>query len=170
MRKAWGILPVVVSLLVLALGVPGVAQGASGSAQAQYGKTVYRVYCASCHGAEAQGDGQLAQYLTVKPTDLTKITKKNDGVFPEERMERIIDGREQVRGHAGEMPVWGDAFQKADALENEPPDVREREVGRKIAALVSYIESVQVEGMEGEGMDDMDDMEEMDDGGEMDGM
>ena len=43
----------------------------------------YAIYCANCHGAEARGDGHLAALLTVKPTDLTRLTKK-DGTFPDD--------------------------------------------------------------------------------------
>jgi mono/diheme cytochrome c family protein len=121
------------------------AQEGGGPPSALYGKTIYRVYCASCHGAEGAGDGKLAEYLTVKPADLTAIVRRNDGDFPAERLVDVIDGRQPVRGHAGEMPVWGDAFQKADALENEPPEVREKEVKRKIEALVAYLRSIQVQ-------------------------
>lgn len=149
MRRVTGMTAImVVALLALALSaLPGAAQdtGQAGvdEAKAAYGRTVYRVYCASCHGQEAKGDGRLAEYLTIKPTDLTTIAARSDGEFPNERMERIIDGRESVAGHAGEMPVWGDAFQKADALENEPPEVREREVARKIDSLINYLKSIQ---------------------------
>lgn len=129
------------------LGVqPADAADAAEGARAAYGKTVYRVYCASCHGAEARGDGKLAEYLTIKPSDLTLISARNDGEFPSERMRQIIDGREKVAGHSSaEMPVWGDAFQKADALEEEPPEVREREVARKVESLLAYLRSIQVE-------------------------
>lgn len=149
MRRVTGMTAIMVAaLLALALSaVPGAAQDSAqhgvDEAKAAYGRTVYRVYCASCHGQDATGDGRLAQYLTIKPADLTAITARNDGAFPTERIERIIDGREEIAGHAGEMPVWGDAFQKADALENEPPEVREREVDRKIEALVNYLLSIQ---------------------------
>jgi mono/diheme cytochrome c family protein len=148
-RRVWGPLPILFAVLLVAAlaAVAGsaVAQGGEGTASPIYGKTIYRVYCASCHGAEAAGDGKLAEYLTVKPSDLTALAVKNGGEFPAERLIGVIDGREAVRGHAGEMPVWGDAFQKADALENEPPEVREREVQRKIEALVAYLRSIQVQ-------------------------
>jgi mono/diheme cytochrome c family protein len=113
-------------------------------ARAAYGKTIYRVYCASCHGVAGEGDGKLAQYLTIGPTDLTRLAARNGGVFPEERLESIIDGRTDVPGHSADMPVWGDAFQKTDALENEPPEVREAEVKRKIGSLLAYLRSIQV--------------------------
>lgn len=148
-RKVWGPLPILMVVLLVAVlaAVTGSArgQGAEGAASPLYGKTIYRVYCASCHGAEAMGDGKLAEYLTVKPSDLTTLARRNQGEFPAERLIRVIDGREDVIGHAGEMPVWGDAFQKADALENEPPEVREREVQRKISALVAFLRSIQVQ-------------------------
>ena len=136
------------ALFALAVSaVPGAAQDGQtlevDEAKAAYGRTVYRVYCASCHGSDATGDGRIAEYLTIKPSDLTAITARYDGDFPDERLAAIIDGREEVRGHGGEMPVWGDAFQKADALENEPPEVREREVKRKIDSLLQYLRSIQ---------------------------
>lgn len=144
-RSMAGALCAVLVLLLAGLAVAGPqSPDASEGAKAAYGKTIYRVYCASCHGASGQGDGKLADYLTVKPSDLTQITKRNHGEFPAERLTRIIDGREDVTGHSADMPVWGDAFQKTDALEKEPPDVREAEVARKIDSLLAYLHSIQV--------------------------
>jgi len=138
---------VIAGLLVLLAGLAfGGPQSpdASEGAKAAYGKTIYRVYCASCHGVSAEGDGKLADYLTVKPSDLTRIAERNDGEFPTERVTQIIDGREDVAGHSSDMPVWGDAFQKTDVLEDEPPEVREVEVARKIDSLLAYLRSIQV--------------------------
>lgn len=134
---------VVCLLAALAAGGPQGPDSVEG-AKAAYGKTIYRVYCASCHGVDGAGDGKLAQYLNVKPADLTRVEVRNGGVFPEERLVRIIDGREDVAGHSADMPVWGDAFQKTDALENEPPEVREAEVARKIESLIAYLRSIQL--------------------------
>lgn len=122
----------------------GAAESAD-TARAAYGKSVFRVYCVSCHGDNADGDGRLAEYLTVKPADLTTIAKRNDGEFPAQRIHRVIDGREKVPGHGSEMPVWGDAFQRADSLDTQPPDERERQVERKIDSLVHYLWSIQEE-------------------------
>jgi mono/diheme cytochrome c family protein len=148
-RKVWGPLPILFALFLVAAlaAVAGSARGQEPGSNASplYGKTIYRVYCASCHGAEAAGDGKLAEYLTIKPADLTTLARRSDGEFPAQRLMVVIDGREPVAGHGGEMPVWGDAFQKADALENEPPEVREREVQRKIEALVAFLRSIQMQ-------------------------
>jgi mono/diheme cytochrome c family protein len=120
--------------------VPIVA-GAAPTAQQRVkfdGSDVFRTYCVVCHGASGKGDGPLASELRKAPPDLTQFTKKNNGTFPKELVARIIDGREAVKGHGGgDMPVWGDAF--ARAQENADPE----SVKQKIQALVDYVETLQ---------------------------
>ena len=102
------------------------------------GIALFRTYCASCHGSEAKGDGPLAQYLKVRPADLTQIAKRSEGTFPAEKVRRIIDGREPVRGHGGsDMPVWGDAFKQSH------DDKDDAAIKAKIQALVEYLQSAQ---------------------------
>lgn len=102
------------------------------------GNGLFRSYCASCHGRGAKGDGQISEYLTVKPSDLTKIAANNDGEFDRARVVRIIDGREKVKGHSGkDMPVWGDAFH------NTGGEMSEEEVAKRITHLAAYLESIQ---------------------------
>ena len=106
---------------------------------AEVGKSLYRVYCANCHGDSGKGDGSTAAYLTVTPTDLTKLSRQNGGKFPADRLREIIDGREVVRGHGErEMPLWGLTFQdwNADASQEEV-------VRQKIDRLLSYLEMIQ---------------------------
>jgi mono/diheme cytochrome c family protein len=102
------------------------------------GITLYRSYCASCHGESGKGDGPVAPHLRVRPTDLTKFTVQNKGTFPAEKIARTIDGRDVVRPHGrSDMPVWGDALMKsADGGDEELVKLRIRE-------LVRYIESIQ---------------------------
>ncbi len=111
------------------------------------GRVTYRVYCASCHGANATGNGNLAQYLTVEPTDLTRLSLENDGEFPAQLVTEAIDGRRPVRGHGGQqMPVWGDVFQSS--LSEQTPsggETGEERALRKIAELVLYLETIQVD-------------------------
>lgn len=107
-------------------------------AQEFSGAALYRTYCASCHGVEATGDGPIAEHLRVRPTDLTQITKRNEGKFPLEQVHKIVDGRQPVRGHGGgDMPVWGDAFKNAIDRTDDAT------VQAKIEALVDYLESIQ---------------------------
>src|ERR1700733_1619419 len=60
------------------------------------GPALSKAYCASCHGADAKGDGPMAKSLKVKPSDLTRIAARNGGTFPLMRIERIISGEEQL--------------------------------------------------------------------------
>ena len=112
------------------------------------GRVSYRVYCSNCHGPDARGNGNLAQYLTVKPSDLTRLTAENEGRFPEELLAEVIDGRRPVRGHGGkEMPIWGDVFQHS-LSETTPAgdETGEERARRKIKELVLYIETIQSGG------------------------
>jgi len=105
------------------------------------GRVSYRLYCASCHGPNAQGDGPVAQYLKDKPVDLTKLAQSHDGTFPTERVWAAIDGREAdaVPTHGPrDMPVWGMSFQDPAKDTNQ-----EDEAQHKIADLVAFLESVQ---------------------------
>ncbi len=111
------------------------------------GRVTYRTYCSNCHGKEGTGDGNLAEYLTVKPSDLTHISEANDGKFPQQEVHQIIDGRKPVRGHGGgEMPVWGDVFQSSLAQDaTASGETGEERAERKIRELVLYLESIQEE-------------------------
>jgi mono/diheme cytochrome c family protein len=99
------------------------------------GAGIFRLYCTSCHGPSAKGDGPMASVMTVRPADLTRIASRNRGAFPAEQVARIVDGRRPVKGHGGgEMPVGGDAFAKS---------VDPASVDEKIRRLVVYLESIQ---------------------------
>lgn len=84
---------------------PNVAEGAELFAQ----------NCAICHGEAGVGDGPMAEILTVKPSDLTRLSASNDGVFPVFRVIRQIDGRDPMLAHGGAMPLFGELFDFPDA-------------------------------------------------------
>ena len=103
------------------------------------GATLYRIHCASCHGAEATGDGPVAPALRKKPADLTALARRAEGKFPEERVRSFIDGRAELDAHGGrEMPVWGLTF-----AERGLDSSREAEVQAEIRALARYIATLQ---------------------------
>ena len=107
------------------------AQGPANSS----GAATFALYCVSCHGPAAKGDGPLAAMLKTRPADLTSIASHNRGTFPAEQVAQIIDGRHAVKGHGrGDMPVWGDAFAKS--IDTVP-------VEEKIKRLVAYLERLQ---------------------------
>jgi mono/diheme cytochrome c family protein len=104
------------------------------------GRQLYERFCASCHGEAGFGDGPVAPALKVMIPDLTRMYQRNGGKFPEDRVRRIIDGREVYPVHGTRfMPVWGQelwieqgASQQADA-----------EVGKMVDKLVDYLRSIQ---------------------------
>lgn len=86
------------------------------------GPSLYRTYCASCHGADGKGAGPAAAALKKAPSDLTTISQRNGGEFPAFRIGHVIDGTADVPSITAhgtrEMPVWGDLLpqHRDDAL------------------------------------------------------
>ena len=127
----------------VAMASPQDDAAASQTVKVFKGKVTYRIYCSNCHGEEGRGDGNLAELLSVKPSDLTAIARNRGGEFPTELITQLVDGRETVKGHGlKEMPVWGDAFQKSlqPSWTEETDDERAR---RKIEEVVAFVESIQ---------------------------
>ena len=78
-----------------------------------YGGVEFERSCAVCHGFQGRGNGVLADSLKVKPSDLTKLAKNNNGHFPFTRVYQVIEGSPRVGVHGSrEMPVWGDRYRK----------------------------------------------------------
>jgi mono/diheme cytochrome c family protein len=102
------------------------------------GGQLFRIHCATCHGTTGRGDGPMSEVLRKRPADLTKIAITNGGVFPTERLRRIIDGRDVPSHGDRDMPVWGIELRTSrDAGGYDSVEAR-------IAALVRYIQSLQV--------------------------
>ena len=126
--------------LLLSLPVTGSAADETAGDASQIvakGEASYLANCASCHGVDGAGNGAVAEYLTVKPSDLTRIGTDEAGEFPFDAMYKVVDGR-AVQGHGSrEMPVWGPAFQGRD--EGSSKQV----IKEKIVELVYYLKSIQ---------------------------
>jgi mono/diheme cytochrome c family protein len=101
------------------------------------GDSLYKAYCASCHGIGGKGNGPMAPWLKVQPSDLTRIAARNGGDFPLARVERVISGEESVAsGHGTRvMPVWGPVFSQV---------TRDQDFGRvRIDNLARYLRDIQ---------------------------
>ena len=101
------------------------------------GPALFKAYCAVCHGSDARGTGPMAPSLRAAPSDLTRISSRNGGVWPAARVERIISGQEQVPGGHGTpaMPVWGPIFSQISW---------DQDLGRmRIHNLAIYLERLQ---------------------------
>ena len=65
------------------------------------------------------------------------IASRNGGTYDKDLVKRIIDGKNPVKGHGGgDMPVWGDAFERS-------ADAGPQMVSARIEALADYIATLQ---------------------------
>jgi len=133
-----------VLLGVVALGLSGVAS-AQGKARLDFGKREYDSKCAACHGPKGKGDGVYKPFLTNSPSDLTTLSKANNGVFPYETAYQIVDGRKGVGAHGPrDMPIWGaDYLAQSAADDFDVPYDPEIYVRTRIAALLDYVHRLQ---------------------------
>ncbi len=105
------------------------------------GELEYQNYCAICHGVDGRGQGMMRKFLTIPPSNLTQIAQRNGNTFPFWRVYRMIEGREEVRGHGTrDMPVWGDRF-RAQAGGSDSGS-RAQAAGR-LLGLVFYLQHIQ---------------------------
>ena len=101
------------------------------------GEEMYKNYCASCHGAEAKGNGPAASALSTPPSDLTMLAKKNGGKYPALKVSSVLRGEEALPAHGSkEMPIWGDLFWTMSGG-------HESEVQQRVTNLNKYVESLQ---------------------------
>ncbi len=127
------------TLLVAFFTLAGCALTASAQ-DPDYGATLYRHHCASCHGKHANGNGPLAPALTVKPTDLRTIAVRHQGDFPRDLLGRIIGGDEVIAAHGTRvMPIWGERLQEDVLGTVSKPTVARGRIG----FLVDYLETLQ---------------------------
>ena len=102
------------------------------------GQTMYKQYCAVCHGEDAKGQGPFASTLKVPPPDLTTLAKRHEGKFPYDYVSKILrfgPGPTILHGSA-DMPTWGPIFQYFDKN-------NERAVQQRIKNLCDYLASLQ---------------------------
>src|SRR6266567_672225 len=101
------------------------------------GLEMYTQYCASCHGKDGKGKGPAAVALKTAPTDLTALTAKDKGSFPDFRIAQVIEGSDNLAAHGSqEMPIWGQIFHQMDGSSPDTSKLR-------IANLVSHIKTLQ---------------------------
>jgi hypothetical protein len=132
-----------VLLLIAVANLPSVAAEDSDLIAASKGKTTFKRYCSNCHGADAKGGGNIAKYLKIPPTDLTKLQPDDNGEFPFDKVASMIDGREKVAGHGmREMPVWGDVFQTLPQLSPTEESGKDR-AQRMTHEVLLFLESIQ---------------------------
>lgn len=142
--------PTVMAIVVLMMaGAVGLASAAEKTLKVDLGKVEYMNSCAFCHGKDGKGTGAINDLLKKTPTDLTTLSKKNNGVFPTARVNAVIDGREVVKAHGDrDMPAWGnryasDSIKAAEYYMDVPYDADMYSRAR-ILSLIDYLNRMQV--------------------------
>ena len=133
---------VMVTLVIAALNTTAFAQKLKAVDE---GKQAYEAQCAVCHGMDAKGNGLYTASLKIPPPDLTTLAKKNGGVFPVERVTKVIDGRTDIAAHRSrDMPIWGARF-AVNAAEHfvDVPYDQEVYIRGQILALIDYLDRLQ---------------------------
>ncbi|MCR9110655.1 cytochrome c [Marivita sp. XM-24bin2] len=107
------------------------------------GRALFQTHCATCHGADAKGQGPLAGALVLQPVDLTALAVRNGGDFPLQRVLKRIDGTDPLVSHGSPMPVYGPYFEGVANTPMKLPSGQPVLVSEPIADLVGYLQSVQ---------------------------
>jgi mono/diheme cytochrome c family protein len=118
----------------LAQGKPKIEQAPMANIKASDGAGMFLSYCSPCHGKLGRGDGPAAVALKTPPADLTRISARNKGSFPEVRVKRFIEGVDEVAAHGTrEMPMWGPAFR----------EMNRDTAALRVQALADYLKGLQ---------------------------
>ena len=132
----------VIGVLILAVCAasaqdkPAVKESAPADTAAS-GKQTYTHYCASCHGANARGDGPAAFVLKTTPPDLTTLAKRHGGKFPYEYVFDVLRFGTRIASHgSSDMPIWGPIFGSLDGYD-------EVEVRKRVKNLSDFLASLQ---------------------------
>jgi mono/diheme cytochrome c family protein len=131
------------TIFLLTAGTAALAQEDLGTQS--IGKMEFQKNCASCHGMGGKGDGPLVEFLKQTPSDLTLISKKHGGVYPQDKVYEWIRDPKRVRAHGTkEMPIWGDRY-SMEIIEKYGPDYYGpgSSVQQRILELVFYLGTIQ---------------------------
>lgn len=109
-------------------------------ADIQVARQDFADYCASCHGADGRGNGQLAASLNVTPPDLTTLSARNGGEFPLVAVMSQIDG--YSRG-SGAMPEFGALLLEDRTVLVETSPGIQTPTPERLVAMARYLEGLQ---------------------------
>jgi mono/diheme cytochrome c family protein len=135
----WSTLPLCLVLVsaILLLAAQKEDKATSPARNPIEGATIFRSYCAACHGTDGRGHGPASVALKHAVPDLTLISQRNGGKFPYQHVKNIIEGKETGPLAHGdrEMPIWGPIFHEVES------DVDWGEV--RLVAVTKHVESIQ---------------------------
>jgi len=101
------------------------------------GAQMFKEYCAVCHGPGGKGDGPAATELKVPPPDLTALTERHGGKFPDDYVSNVLKSGVKTPAHgSAEMPIWGPLFETMAHMDDS-------QVTLRIVNLTKYLKSIQ---------------------------
>ena len=116
---------------------PVVKKGSVTPTSPASGQEMFTTYCAVCHGKAGKGDGPAASALKKNPANLTELTQRNGGKFPDLKVYGTIKGESETPAHGSrDMPMWGSVFQSLS-------HGSQGEVQMRIANLTAFVQSIQ---------------------------
>ena len=102
------------------------------------GASIFRNYCATCHGLDGRGNGPVSKALKREVPDLTRLSQRNDGAFPAIHVRNtIMFGTDDLLPAHGskEMPIWGPIFHEIEF---------DRDLGHvRLENITKYLQSIQ---------------------------
>jgi mono/diheme cytochrome c family protein len=102
------------------------------------GASIFRTYCAACHGVDGRGNGPVSKALKQEVPDLTMLAQRNAGVFPAIHVRTtILFGTDDLIAAHGtkEMPLWGPIFHEIE-FDQDLGNVR-------LENITKYLKSIQ---------------------------
>lgn len=120
----------------------GCATDMDKSVSVQRGAQFFAANCAGCHGADARGYDGPQRDWTTPPPDLTLLSRRNGGTFPEIETLATVYGPAYHNRHSSIMPEFGEG-------DLGPMVVVEVEQGigtpipTELIALSAYLKSIQ---------------------------
>jgi mono/diheme cytochrome c family protein len=109
----------------------------SPAANSDSGLQLYKRYCAVCHGNDLKGNGPVSPEFTNPPADLTTLSQRHGGEFPDTYIQDILRNGVKKTAHGNtEMPVWGPIFGSTNGANPQLVNIR-------IVNLTNYIKSLQ---------------------------
>lgn len=106
------------------------------------GPVYFAENCAACHGPTGEGDGELAEFLSARPSDLTTLSARNGGEFPRDAVMSAIDGFSRGEHFAPEMPEFG-AGDLGETIIVETAEGIGTPIPQGLIALADYLETLQ---------------------------
>ena len=106
------------------------------------GEMLFGEHCARCHGADGTGNGSDAKNLKTRPSDLTQIAARRDGVWPMLEVMSIVDGYTKQTTPREEMPLIS-ALTDGPMVEFDTGNGLLTQVSARLIDVANYLESIQ---------------------------